>query len=118
MFFKGVQPLRYKEGRISWDYMLELIKARDKQKIFWEFCDELNKVRDRYNHVIMNKFKALPRVLKKNPDVLVLMKDMMAPLNKKKLKKESFVSTGRRNSTDDANKSVELIGDPEHKEQL
>lgn len=69
IFFPAVQPIKYSDDKISWETMLELIKKRKQQKQFWDFVESLRQVRITFNSILVNKYRSLPRALKKNLEV-------------------------------------------------
>ena len=34
-FFPGDPPINFGDRKLHWDYMLDLIKSKERQKIFW-----------------------------------------------------------------------------------
>lgn len=71
----GALLLKYHEEKIGWDFMLNIIKSKQQQARFWTFIEELNQVRFKYNQILHNKFRILPRYLKKNVEVHELFKN-------------------------------------------
>ena len=68
-FFKGEVPMTFDNKKVTWDTLLELLKSKDRQKIFWDFVESLRQVRLTYNNILMSKFWALPKQYKKNQNM-------------------------------------------------
>ena len=76
--------------------MTDLIKSKIHHKSFWEFVEKLKNLRKVFNKIIENKYRTLPRHIKRRPSVLELFKT-----SKKRIAQETEV-------LEDINAGVEL----------
>ena len=73
--------LRYTEDFKGWQTMVQLLGDKRMQKQLWDQIRKMNEIRTLFNNIVLNKFKQMPKLYKKNPKVLKLFNDTILDLS-------------------------------------
>ena len=61
--------------------MAQLLGDKRMQKQLWDQIKRMNEIRTMFNSIVLNKFKALPKIYKKNEKVLKLFNETVLDLS-------------------------------------
>ena len=73
--------MRYTEDFKGWQTMVQLLGDKRMQKQLWDQIRKMNEIRTLFNNIVLNKFKQMPKLYKKNPKVLKLFNDTILDLS-------------------------------------
>lgn len=72
---KVFNELGHHRRTVSWDVFSNLVTTKKDLKEIWQYIDKLNDIRSLYNNLLKEKFRSLPKQLRKSQNLIKNFKE-------------------------------------------